>query len=47
LPWRRIDKEYDYILQTSGGKNVERDLSAHADPIWRDDPFVLYKVRKQ
>ena len=47
LPWQRINKEYDYILQTSGGTNVERDLSRHADPIWRDDPFVLYKVRKQ
>jgi hypothetical protein len=47
LPWARIDKEYDYIMQTSGDGRVERYLVQHADPIWRDDPFVLYKVRKQ
>jgi len=47
LPWARIDKEYDYILQTSGDGPVEKYLQLHADPVWRDDPFVLYKVRKQ
>ena len=47
LPWARIDKEYDYIMQTSGDGRVEKYLVRHADPVWRDDPFILYKVRKQ
>lgn len=47
LPWARIDKEYDYIMQTSGDGRVEKYLLRHADPVWRDDPFILYKVRKQ
>ncbi|HEY7861469.1 MAG TPA: hypothetical protein VIB98_08480 [Gemmatimonadaceae bacterium] len=47
LPWARIDKEYDYIMQTSGDGHVEKYLLLHADEVWRDDPYVLYKVRKQ
>ncbi len=46
LPWTRIDDEYDYVLQTAGGARVESYVKKHADEIWRDDPFVLYKVRK-
>ena len=47
LPWTRIDEQYDYILQTSGDGRVQAYLQKHADEVWHDDPFVLYKVRKQ
>lgn len=46
LPWARIDREYDYILQTAGGSRVQAYLRKHADEVWADEPFVLYKVRK-
>ena len=46
LPWTRIDAEYDYILQTAGGARVSSYVKKHADEIWVDEPFVLYKVRK-
>ncbi|MBA2684121.1 MAG: hypothetical protein H0U66_06500 [Gemmatimonadaceae bacterium] len=46
LPWTRIDDEYDYILQTAGGMRVSSYVKKHADEIWADEPFVLYKVRK-
>jgi len=47
LPWARIDKEYDYILQTAGGSRVQSYLRRYADEVWSDEPFILYKVRKQ
>jgi hypothetical protein len=47
LPWARIDAEYDYILQVSGGQRVQRYLRRHADEVWHDDEFVLYRVRRQ
>jgi hypothetical protein len=46
LPWTRIDREYDYIIQLAGGSRVESYLTQHADEVWHDDPFVIYKVRK-
>jgi hypothetical protein len=47
LPWARINSEYDYILQTAGGSRVQSYLRNHADEVWSDEPFILYKVRKQ
>ena len=47
LPWARIDREYDYIMQLAGGLLVEDYLKRHADEVWHDDTFHLYKVRKQ
>jgi len=47
LPWKRIDREYDYIMQLAGGSRVESYLQRHADELWHDDTFHLYKVRKQ
>jgi hypothetical protein len=47
LPWARIDREYDYILQTAGGSRVQSYLRRYADEVWSDEPFILYKVRKQ
>lgn len=46
LPWTRIDREYDYILQLAGGSVAESYLRRHADEVWHEDAFVLYKVRK-
>lgn len=46
LPWARIDREYDYIMQLAGGGRVESYLERHADEVWHDDTFHLYKVRK-
>lgn len=47
LPWRRIDHDYDYIMQLAGGARVEAYLKRHADEVWHDNTFHLYKVRKQ
>ncbi len=47
LPWARIDHEYDYILQVVQSEPVHAYLRRHADEIWHDDAFVLYKVRSQ
>jgi hypothetical protein len=47
LPWNRIDREYDYIMQLAGGVRVELYLKQHADEVWHDDVFHLYKVPKQ
>lgn len=47
LPWARIDREYDYIMQLAGDGRVEEYLKRHADEVWHDDTFHLYKVRKQ
>jgi hypothetical protein len=47
LPWDRIDREYDYIMQLAGGGLVEQYVKQHADEVWHDDVFHLYKVRKQ
>lgn len=47
LPWPRIDKEYDYILQLAGGTRAEAYLRQHADEVWHDSTLVLYRVRKQ
>ena len=47
LPWKRIDREYDYIMQLAGGSRVEAYLKQHADEVWHDNIFHLYKVRKQ
>lgn len=47
LPWARIDSEYDYIIQLTGGTRVESYLQRHADEVWHDDTFHIYKVRKQ
>lgn len=46
LPWSRINREYDYIMQLAGGARVESYLVQHADEVWHDDTFHLYKVRK-
>lgn len=46
LPWDRIDREYDYIIQLTGGERVASYLRRHADEVWHDDAFAIYKVRK-
>jgi hypothetical protein len=46
LPWKLIDHDYDYIMQLTGGTRVESYLKQHADEVWHDDTFYLYKVRK-
>jgi hypothetical protein len=46
LPWRRIDKEYDYIIQVAVDEHAKEYVERNADEIWHDDRFVIYKVRK-
>ena len=46
LPWERIDREYDFVIQLTGGERVATYLRRHADEVWHDDAFALYKVRK-
>jgi len=47
LPWTRIDREYDYIMLVSSGTRAQSYLRQHAEEVWHDDAFVLYKVRKE
>ena len=47
LPWTRIDREYDYVLLVSNTARAQGYLRRHADEVWHDDAFVLYKVRKE
>ena len=44
---RSVNGQVDYILQTAGGSRVQSYLRRYADEVWSDDPFILYKVRKQ
>jgi hypothetical protein len=46
LPWPRIDSEYDYIMLTSGNSRLRNYVGSHADEVWHDNEFALYKVRK-
>ena len=46
LPWTRIDIEYDYIIQVVFDDHATSYLRRHADEVWHDDEFAVYKVRK-